>query len=100
VLADDVDEPRRPGHGPPPGRRLRVRLERGDPADLDDGSDDEEARARQVEGIGPEADRLAPSQPCAGGGRDDRSVAGWDGREQSGPEIASTDDSLVAVPAS
>ncbi|HVD19717.1 MAG TPA: hypothetical protein VNC63_13640 [Propionibacteriaceae bacterium] len=57
-------------------------------ADLDDGSDDEEAGAGQVKRIGAEANRLAHRSPAPAAVATSARWRGWDGREQSGPEIA------------
>jgi hypothetical protein len=57
-------------------------------ADLDDGSDDEEAGAGQVKRIGAEANRLAHRSPAPAAIATSARWRGWDGREQSGPEIA------------
>ena len=82
---------------PPAGRALRVGLERGLAAHLDDGPDHPQLSAIDIERIDTEACGFAPAKPGPGRGCDERPVASGHGREESRPQVLAADHLFVGV---
>ena len=94
------DEPTRPGRDrdvAPAGDRLGEGLERPVPGDLHDGADHPQDARVEVDRVVHEPGDLAPPEPAAGGGGDERAVALGDLGEQDLTQRRPADDLLVGV---